>query len=186
MSPSIPVAEFRKQAGGQAQLIDVRSPSEFASGHIPSAINIPMDQIEARLDDLRSDAPLVLICQSGKRARMTAGLLEPCRRDIAVLEGGTNAWIREGLPTVTSVKTRWSLERQVRLGAGMLVLVGALLAFTVNANWLFLSAFVGLGLTFAGVTDVCPMAEILERMPWNGQTHCKTLNRKEGTSKAVE
>jgi hypothetical protein len=117
---------------------------------------------------------------------MTAGLLEPCRREILVLEGGTNAWVQEGLPTVTSVKTRWSLERQVRLGAGLLVLVGAVLAFAVNANWLFLSAFVGLGLTFAGVTDVCPMAEILERMPWNGQARCKAPGRNEEASKCVE
>jgi rhodanese-related sulfurtransferase len=186
LSLFIRVPELRKQAAGQAQLIDVRSPSEFAPRHIPGAVNIPMDQIEARLDDLRPGGSLVLICQSGKRARMTAGLLEPCRREILVLEGGTNAWVQEGLPTVTSVKTRWSLERQVRLGAGLLVLVGAVLAFTVNANWLFLLAFVGLGLTFAGVTDVCLMAEILERMPWNGQACCKAPGRNEEASKCVE
>ena len=102
-----------------------------------------MDQIEARLDDLRPGIPIVLICQTGKRARMTAGLLEPCQRQISVLEGGTSAWIQAGLPVVTSVKNRWSLERQVRLGAGLLVLAGAVLAFTVDVNWLFLSAFVG-------------------------------------------
>ena len=60
--------------------------------------------------------------------------------------------------------------RQVRLGAGLLVLTGAALAFTVDVNWLFLSAFVGGGLTFAGLTDICPMAEILGKMPWNGRS----------------
>src|SRR4029077_17437132 len=108
----------------QSQLIDVRSPSEFASGHIPGAINIPMDQIESRLADLRPSAPIVLICQMGKRARMTADVLDPCRLQISVLEGGTNAWLQAGLPVVINVKTRWSLERQVRLGAGLLVLIG--------------------------------------------------------------
>jgi Protein of unknown function (DUF2892) len=131
-----------------------------------------MDQIEARLDDLRLDAPILLICQMGKRARMTASLLEHCQRQIAVLEGGTNAWIQAGLPLVSSVKTRWSLERQVRLGAGMLVVTGAVLAFVANPYWLVLSGFVGLGLTFAGLTDICPMAEMLGRMPWNSNSHC--------------
>jgi hypothetical protein len=71
------------------------------------------------------------------------------------------------------VKTRWSLERQVRFAAGLLILLGALLAFTVHPYWHFLSAFVGLGLTFAGLTDICPMGELLQKMPWNGRSHCK-------------
>lgn len=178
MSASISVVELQHQLPGQAQLVDVRSASEFAAGHIPGAMNIPMDQIETRLDDLRPDTPLVLICQAGKRARMTAGLLEPCQRQMSVLEGGTSAWIQAGLPVVTSVKTRWSLERQVRLGAGLLVLAGVVLAFTVNVNWLFLSAFVGAGLTFAGLTDICLMGEVLAKMPWNGRSQCKADNPK--------
>ena len=186
MSPTIRVTELQHQLAGPAQLIDVRSASEFASGHIPGAVNIPMDQIEARLDDLRPAGPIVLICQAGKRARMTAGLLEPCQRQISVLEGGTSAWISAGLPVVTSVKTRWSLERQVRLGAGLLVLAGSLLAFTVHVNWLFPSAFVGLGLSFAGLTDICPMAEILGRMPWNGRSQCKVVNPNAEPAKSSE
>ncbi len=186
MSPSITVAELHHQLPGQAQLVDVRSPSEFASAHIPGAVNIPMDQIEARLDDLRPNAPLVLICQSGKRARMTAGLLEPCQRQVAVLEGGTTAWMQAGLPIVSSVKTRWSLERQVRLAAGLLVLAGLALALAVNRNWLFLSAFVGLGLTFAGLTDICPMAEILGKMLWNGRSHCKVTSANVEPSRTCE
>jgi rhodanese-related sulfurtransferase len=176
LSESINVEEFHRQMPSAAQLVDVRSASEFASGHIPGAVNIPMDQIEARLADLRPGMPLVLVCQTGKRARMTAALLAPCQRQITVLDGGTSAWISAGLPVVASVKTRWSLERQVRLGAGLLVLAGTVLAFTVHMNWLFLSAFIGLGLTFAGLTDICPMAEILGKMPWNGRSQCKVGN----------
>ena len=105
---------------------------------------------------------------------MTAGLLEPCHRQIAVLEGGTKAWIDAGLSVVSSVKTRWSLERQVRLGAGVLVLIGVVLALTVNPLWVLLCGFVGLGLTFAGLTDICAMGMLLEKMPWNGRSHCPT------------
>ena len=149
------------------QWIDVRSPSEYGAGHLPRAVNIPVEQVEARLDDLQPDLPIVLVCQSGKRARMVAGLLEPCRKDVTVLEGGTAAWKAAGHPVVANTVARWSLERQVRLIAGLLVLAALILSFTVSRYWLGLAAFVGLGLTFAGATDLCPMAALLVRMPWN-------------------
>ena len=172
MDPTVTVSQLRNHLSTPALLVDVRSGSEFASGHIPGAVNIPMDQIEARLDDLGLNLPIVLICQSGKRAQMTAGLLDPCQRQIAVLEGGTKAWMQAGFPVVASVKTRWSLERQVRLGAGLLALAGVILAVTVNPRGVYLCGLAGLGLTFAGLTDICPMAVILERMPWNSRSHC--------------
>ena len=148
------------------QLVDVRSAAEFAAGHIPGAINIPLEQFESRLDDLSREAQLVLICQRGPRARMAAGLLDGRRRS-AVLEGGTSAWSAAGLPLVRSVKTRWALERQVRLIAGMLVFTGAALALLVDPLWVVLSGFIGLGLMFAGLTDLCLMGSLLGRMPWN-------------------
>lgn len=172
MSSTVTVSQLRNRTAAPALLVDVRSSTEFASGHIPGAVNIPMDQIEARLDDLGVDVPLVLICQAGKRARMTAGLLEPCGRQITVLEGGTKAWIDAGFPVVASVKTRWSLERQVRLGAGLLVLTGTILALIVNSYWVFLCGFAGLGLSFAGLSDICAMGTLLEKMPWNRQSRC--------------
>jgi len=172
LTPSLTATALRGQPLATSQLVDVRSPSEFASGHIPGAVNIPMDQIESRLDDLRPGSPIVLICQMGKRAQMTANLLAPCHREILVLEGGTSAWIQAGLPVVKSIKTRWSLERQVRLAAGLLVVSAAALAVTVSPLWLGLAAFVGLGLTFAGLTDICPMAELLQKFPWNRSSHC--------------
>lgn len=171
MTPTITVADLKIRP--DAQLIDVRSPSGFAAGHIPGAINIPMDQIESRLDDLSRTKPIILICQMGKRAHMTAALLDPCQLQLSVLEGGTSAWTHAGFPVVQSIRTRWSLERQVRLGAGLIVLTALALAFFASQYWLSLAAFVGVGLTFAGLTDVCPMAELLQRMPWNKAPHCK-------------
>jgi Protein of unknown function (DUF2892) len=84
-----------------------------------------------------------------------------------VFDGGTTAWQNAGFPLVVNTMTRWALERQVRLIAGLLVLLGAVLALTVNPNWVYLSGLVGLGLTFAGLTDICAMASLLGRMPWN-------------------
>jgi len=163
----ITISQFRDNPPLQAQLVDVRSPSEFAAGHVPGAVNIPMDQMESRLQDLRSDIPVVLICQAGKRACMTADLLDSSQREIAVLEGGTKAWRQAGLPLVCCTRARWSLERQVRLMAGLLVLTSSLLAITMNHWWVLLCGFAGLGLTFAGLTDICPTGMLLEKMPWN-------------------
>ncbi len=84
-----------------------------------------------------------------------------------VLEGGTRAWREGGLPVVSALGTRWSLERQVRLGAGMLILLGIALTLLMDKAWILLPAFVGAGLTFAGATDICMLGRLLARMPWN-------------------
>ena len=160
------------RGGVRSQWLDVRSAAEFAAGHIPGATNIPLEEIEARLEDISPDVPVVLVCKGGKRARMAAGLLEPCRQDVAVLDGGTEAWSKAGLPLVVSKKTRWSLERQVRLGAGLLVLCGTIASAIAGRGWLLLTGFVGTGLTFAGLTDLCPMAVLLTAMPWNRTRKC--------------
>jgi len=171
---TISADELKQLAGrGEAQWVDVRSASEYATGHVPGAINIPMEQIEARLGDLSPDCPIVLICQSGARARLTAARLQPCRTDVTVLDGGTSAWVSAGFPVVVNAATRWALERQVRLAAGLLVAIGAVLALTVNPHWVYLSGFVGLGLAFAGLTNICAMASLLCKMPWNRSRRLK-------------
>ena len=168
MVNKITAAELAKmQARGSAQLIDICSPTEYASGHVPGAINIPMEQIGAHIADLRIGAPVVLICKSGQRAAAAAQLLEASRPDVLVLDGGTRAWKESGGQIVLTTRTGWSLERQVRLGAGLLLLVGVVLSLVWNRGWIGLSAFVGLGLTFAGLTDICGMALLLTKMPWN-------------------
>lgn len=148
------------------KLVDVRSPSEFASGHVPGAINIPMEQIESRLEDIGSE-PLLLICHAGQRATLAANRLKASKSEVCVVDGGTQAWKKAHYPVVCCVKSGWSLERQVRLGAGLMVVVGVALSTLVHPAWLGLSAFVGVGLTFAGLTDICPMGVLLAKMPWN-------------------
>ncbi len=148
-------------------MVDVRSASEFAAGHIPGTVNVPMEQVERRVADFDMDSQVVLICKSGIRANMVRGWLESKVPHLSVLEGGTDAWVGVGLPLVHSQKARWSLERQVRLGAGVLVLMSVVLAVWVNLAWLGMTAFVGAGLTFAGVTDICGMGILLAKAPWN-------------------
>lgn len=176
------VAALRRhwEAGAAMRLVDVRSGSEYGTGHIPGAINIPLEQIEARTEDL-GKGEVVLICKSGKRAHMAAGLLEPCRAGVAVLEGGTDAWIKAGFPVVAILKTRWSLERQVRLVAGLIVVAGVALGVLANSWWVYLAGLVGLGLTFAGLTDFCPMGVLLAKMPWNRPRACGDASAKDDT-----
>lgn len=156
-----------QRGAGQFQAVDVRSPSEFAAGHIPGTINMPMEQVEGRLADLNRGLPVVLVCKSGARAEVTRRILASHLPNVGVLNGGTDAWTASRLPLVQCQASRWALERQVRLSAGVLILVSLILAVWVNMAWLGLTAFVGAGLTFAGVTDICGMGLLLARMPWN-------------------
>jgi rhodanese-related sulfurtransferase len=168
MSTVVTIAALKDEigTGRRPQMIDLRTPSEYASGHIPCAVSIPMDQFEARRRDLRLEDGVVLVCKAGGRAQIVAGWLES-NSGVRVLEGGTDAWISRGLEVVTSARTRWSLERQVRLGAGLLVLTGTVLEVCGVHGAIWLAMFAGAGLTFAGATDFCMMAVLLARMPWN-------------------
>lgn len=166
----------------QGLLVDVRTASEYETGHIPGAMNVPLEQVESRLEDLGQGMQIVLICKGGQRARMAAGLLEPCGQNARVLSGGTDAWRKAGLPVVSSLATRWSLERQVRLGAGLMALAGVLLGAALSPKWLYLAGFAGFGLTLAGLTDFCPMALLVSKMPWNGARQCTVTGSTDRTS----
>jgi rhodanese-related sulfurtransferase len=154
------------RSGKRAEIIDVRSETEFAAGHIPGAKCIPLPQLPFRRADL-GNCDLILVCEAGTRARMAHESLTHHQGNILVLDGGTRAWRNADLPVVAPLGTKWSLERQVRLGAGVLVLIGVALTVLVGKSWILLPAFVGAGLTFAGATDICMMGRLLARMPWN-------------------
>jgi rhodanese-related sulfurtransferase len=154
------------RSGQKREIIDVRSETEFAAGHIPGAKCIPVQQIPLRHADL-ADGDLVLVCEAGTRASMAQKSLNNRSGNVFVLSGGMRAWRGAGLPVVSPVGTNWSLERQVRLGAGVLVLIGILLTLVVSKLWIILPSVVGAGLTFAGATDICMMGRVLARMPWN-------------------
>lgn len=168
MRHSISVDELSRlmDSNPAVKLVDVRSPGEYATGHVPQASNIPLEQVEMRLADL-GDAPVVLLCHSGNRANMACEILADHHPEILVVEGGTQAWIQAGKPIVSSSCTRWSLERQVRLIAGLMVLMGSLLALFVSPAWVYLPLMMGAGLTVAGLTNWCGMAFILAALPWN-------------------
>lgn len=157
----------RIEAGERVYVLDVRSPGEFAAGHIPGAVNIPLEQVEARLKDIPDGAKIVVACQHGPRADLACQAIRDSRPEAIKLEGGTAAWASEGRPLVRCSAARWSLERQVRLIVGLLAIIGSVLALTVDLNWIALPLILGCGLTFAGLTDICGLGLLLSRMPWN-------------------
>lgn len=162
---------FQLHESQGVELIDVRTPAEFREVHATIAVNVPLDTLTSeQVKQVQSGddaAPVYFICQSGNRSsRACQKLIDAGFTNVVSVEGGTKAWDQLGLPVNRGKKTI-SLERQVRIAAGFLVLLGALLGMFVNPWFSGLSAFVGAGLMFAGITDTCGMAMLLAKMPWN-------------------
>jgi rhodanese-related sulfurtransferase len=152
-------------------LIDVRTPAEFQEVHLAAARNVPLDRLDPaavmRERTGPADEPLYIVCRSGGRGRQACEKFRAAGyTNVVNVEGGTLACAECGLPVVRGRKAV-SLERQVRIAAGALVLLGVLLGWLVHPALVGLSAFVGAGLVFAGVTDTCGMGLLLARMPWN-------------------
>ncbi|ADG67019.1 Rhodanese domain protein [Planctopirus limnophila DSM 3776] len=160
----------RLDAAEPVTIIDVRTPLEFQEVHAEGAVNIPLDELEAeklsRFVNPESKT-VYLICRSGGRGKkaceklLATGPWQPIN-----IEGGTQAWEAAGLPVHRGKKVM-SLERQVRIAAGSLVVLGCALGAFVTPYAFGLAAFVGAGLVFAGVTDTCAMGLLIARMPWN-------------------
>jgi rhodanese-related sulfurtransferase len=165
MVSTVSPQSLHESPSAYGKLIDVRSAAEFNIGHIAGAINVPMEQVNARLGDI-GKGPVLVICEAGARAAIVAGWLAD-RQPVSILAGGTAAWRNAGYALVSCACSRWSLERQVRFAAGILVLVGTVLGVLVHPAWVYLAMFIGAGLTFAGATNICGMAVLLGHMPWN-------------------
>ncbi|MCB0909128.1 MAG: rhodanese-like domain-containing protein [Nocardioidaceae bacterium] len=156
-------------------VVDVRTPAEFESSHIPSSINIPVDQLEPHLRTIVTAAggTMVLVCQGGGRAEQAAVKLGSAGlSDMVVLGGGMNSWIQAGAPIEHGeVSNKWALERQVRLVAGSIVLT-SVLASTLLPKAKWLAGGIGGGLAFAAVSNTCMMGNLLMRLPYNQGPTC--------------
>jgi rhodanese-related sulfurtransferase len=163
------LAELR-QHSQEVDLIDVRTPVEFREVHVPFARNVPLDRLEpkqiAAARSGRLNEPLYVICLSGGRGQIACEKLAAVGLNAVNIEGGTSAWAAADLPVVRGKKAI-SLERQVRIAAGSLVVTGSALGYFVHPLGYALAAFIGAGLIFAGVTNTCGMGMLLARMPWN-------------------
>jgi len=163
------------------EILDVRTPPEFTSAHVPGAKLLPLTDLRPA-DYLKSHSPgnpIYIVCQSGGRARKAIELFEKCGCDDAVLvEGGTQAWIDAGLPVNRGTTNVLPIMRQVQIVVGALSVVSAVLALTVSVWFAVIPLLLGGGLLFAGITGTCGMALLLARMPWNrSASECLDLCR---------
>jgi rhodanese-related sulfurtransferase len=150
------------------RLIDVRTPGEFAAGHIEGSYNVPLDLLREHRGEMRYhlDETVVLICRSSNRAAQAEqALAEVGLPNLRLLAGGIAAWEAAGAP-VRRPQPRWDLERQVRLVAGALVL-GAVLVGVAVPPVTWLAAVIGGGLTLAALTNTCLMGMLLAKLPYN-------------------
>jgi rhodanese-related sulfurtransferase len=152
-----------------AVLVDIRERDEHARERIPFARHEPLSQIGGSEPQLSGAEVVIFHCRSGARTKANEGRLATINSDCEayLLEGGLEAWKKAGLPTAFDRRQPIEIMRQVQIAAGSLVALGAALGAFVSPYFHALSAFVGLGLMFAGVTGTCGMATILGLMPWN-------------------
>ncbi len=167
---------------GEALLIDVREPAEYEAEHIPGAVLVPLSSVAARALPHAGGKKLVMQCRLGGRSRSACEKLaaENPALEIHNLEGGIAAWTAAGLPVEKKEGCSvLPLDRQVQLIVGLGVLAGTILGYAWHPVFLILAGFLGLGLTFAGVTGCCGLACLLARAPWNKAScdvscHCAT------------
>ena len=162
--------------GGPAQLVDVRTPGEFAAAHVPGAKLIPLGDLDPaafRRERGVEGIPVYVLCQSGGRARKAIEKLEQAGVHGCVLvEGGTQGWMDAGLPVTHGKSKVLPLMRQVQIIVGFISALGAVLALTANPLFAIIPLLIGSGLMFAGITGTCAMALLLAKMPWNRAQSC--------------
>lgn len=151
-------------------VLDVRTPAEFIEVHIPGSINVPLADLGGRAAEIAEQAgsrSIAILCRTGRRAETARkNLTNQGLKGGGVMQGGIVNWQSKGLPVNRGPKA-FTIDRQVRIAAGFLVLLGVVLGTTVHQGFLGLSGFVGAGLMFAGVTDTCGMGIALGMLPWN-------------------
>lgn len=157
-----------------SRLIDVREYPEFAGGHIEGSELVPLGTLGRVSEGWAREEPLTLVCRSGRRAEEARqALAAKGFTSLDVLKGGVEAWTSEGKPLTAVAKRPWSMERQVRVTAGSLVLAFFGLGLLASEKFFLGAGLVGAGLVYAGVSDTCMMASVLGRMPWNAAAKAK-------------
>ncbi len=155
------------------RIIDVRTPGEFDSVHIPGAYNVPLDLLREHRDEILAhiDEDVVLVCRSGQRAAQAEGTLRAAGlTNVHILDGGIAAWEGKEFAVNRGVQ-RWDLERQVRLVAGLIVSLGILASILVpGVKWVAFA--IGAGLAVAALTNTCAMGMLLARLPYNRGAMC--------------
>lgn len=180
----ISAEEFSKKlsSGEALDILDVRTGVECRAEKLSCKVDyIPLHELDSKRFAADRNArgaagPLYVLCRSGGRAaKAAASLADAGVADIVIVKGGLSACSSCNIPTEKGKVI--SLERQVRIAAGALVLSGVLLGHFVDDSFYILSGLIGGGLIFAGITDYCGMAMALARAPWNRADISEEINK---------
>ena len=142
MPAMIDSAELNRRlaSGAPPRVLDVRTPGEFETVHMPGSYNVPLDLLREHRDEILAhvDEDVVLVCRSGQRAAQAEETLRNAGLpNVHILDGGITAWQTNGF-VVNQRGQRWDLERQVRLVAGLIVAVSILASILVpGLKWVF-------------------------------------------------
>lgn len=169
----ISVSSFREVVEAEKNnesidFINVCTPAEYNEKHIAGVRSVPLDEIEQHIGEFKDKKTIYVHCRSGRRGTAAIEKLSALgvTAELVNVEGGILAWEEAGYGTA-KISSRLSLMRQTFIAAGVLIIVAHALAVTVSPVWLVLSALIGVGLAFAGLTGWCGMTMLLGRMPWN-------------------
>ncbi len=192
MPLTIPASDLPKVDISHGVIIDVRTGVEHNEKRLTCAhAHIPLDTLNPRAfmnqNNLNADTPVYLLCRSGGRATQAAAqFMAAGYPNVTVIEGGIMACEACGhdvvgstipssgtstitAPDLLTIRRPITLERQVRIAAGSLILIGFILSLFIHPIFIGLTIFVGAGLVYAGLTDRCGMALMLAHAPWNKQ-----------------
>ena len=163
------VSDLKNRLGsGTGALIDVREPVEYAGLRIAASTLMPLGDIESRYSELDRTREIFVICRTGRRSAEAQRKFRALGfENVTNVAGGIEAWTKEKLPIERDERAPWSIERQVRFTAGLLVLSGVLLSFFVHPYFIVLSGIIGFGLAFTAAIDWCGMGLLIAKMPWN-------------------
>jgi rhodanese-related sulfurtransferase len=156
---------------GEVHLVDVREQMEFAGGRISGSSCVPLGELEERHKELDHSKPIYVMCRTGRRSAEAQKKLKALGfTNVINVVGGIEAWRKEELPVESDEHAPWSIERQVRFTAGLLVLSGVLLSIFVHPYFIALPGLIGFGLAFTATIDWCGMGLLIAKMPWNNRT----------------
>ena len=157
-----------QMSNNEIHLIDVREEMEFAGGRVAGASSLPLSELEKRHAELDHTKPIYVMCRTGRRsAEAQKRLFALGFTNVVNVSGGIEAWKKEELPVQRDDHAPWSIERQVRFTAGLLVLTGVLLSLFVHPYFIALAGLIGFGLAFTAMIDWCGMGMLIAKMPWN-------------------
>jgi rhodanese-related sulfurtransferase len=162
--------EARRLLDQGALLVDIREADEHARENISGARLAPLSRLDQTDLAIPEGQPVIFHCRSGARTQGNATRLAATAGgacEAFILEGGLDAWKKAGLPVAVDRRQPLELQRQVQIGAGSMAFLGTMLGLLVSSWFFAIPAFVGAGLTVAGVTGFCGLARILRKAPWN-------------------